>query len=278
MKKTKLLVLAGLAASVTTAIFLTGCKKAASERIVTQGSTTVLPVAQKAAEVFMQKNPEADITVRGGGSGTGIAALIDGICDIAMSSREMKEEEYAKAKEKGVTPHETIIAIDGLAVIVHPSNSVNGLSLSQIKDIYTGKISRWGEIGGSDEKIVVVSRDVASGTYEYFSEEVLKEERVRADSLLQASNMAVAGTVSRTPNAIGYVGLAYLSDSVKAIAIDGVMPSFEATVKGEYFLARPLFMYTDGSPKGIVRDFINFILSEEGQKVAVKDVGFVPVK
>ncbi|HID93006.1 MAG TPA: phosphate ABC transporter substrate-binding protein, partial [bacterium (Candidatus Stahlbacteria)] len=165
---------------------------AESKRLVIQGSTTVLPIAQKAAEVFMQKNPQADISVRGGGSGTGIAALIDGICDIANSSRPIKDKELNKAVDRKVDPTAHVVAMDGIAVIVHPLNPVNELTVSQIKDIYTGKISNWSKLGGRNQKIVVVSRDVASGTYECFSKLALKKQRVRPDALLQASNMAVA--------------------------------------------------------------------------------------
>jgi len=250
---------------------------AKSGRLVIQGSTTVLPIAQKCAEVFMQKHLEADITVRGGGSGTGIAALIDGICDIADSSRPMKKKEIIKAKEKGVNPEPHVIAMDGIAVIVHPSNPVDELTLSQLKDIYTGKISNWAELGGRNQKIVVISRDAASGTFECFNKLVLKKQRVRPDALLQASNAAVASTIKRTKGAIGYVGLGYLSSEVKALKIDGVAPSVETVLKGTYPISRPLFMYTNGKPKGLAKDFIDFVLSEEGQRI-VKEQGFVSLK
>jgi len=250
---------------------------AEKKRIVIQGSTTVLPIAQKCAEVFMQKHPQANISVRGGGSGTGIAALIDGICDIADSSRPMKDKEIKKALEKGVNPVAHVIAMDGIAVIVHPSNPVNELTLTQLKDIYTGKISNWSELGGKNQKIVVISRDVASGTFECFKKLVLKKERVRPDALLQASNAAVLSVVKRTEGAIGYVGLGYLSSEVKALKIEGVFPSEDTVLKGTYPISRPLFMYTNGKPKGLVKDFIDFVLSKEGQKI-VKEQGFVPLK
>ena len=151
---------------------------AESSRLVIQGSTTVLPIAQKCAEVFMQRHPEADISVRGGGSGTGIAALIDGICDIADSSRPMKKKEILKAKAKGINPEPHVVSMDGIAVIVHPSNPVDKLSLSQIKDIYTGQVSNWSQLGGRSQKVVVVSRDVASGTFECFNKMSLKNQKV----------------------------------------------------------------------------------------------------
>ena len=250
---------------------------AESKRLVIQGSTTVLPIAQKAAEVFMQKNPQADISVRGGGSGTGIAALIDGICDIANSSRPIKDKELNKAVDRKVDPTAHVVAMDGIAVIVHPLNPVNELTISQIKDIYTGKISNWSKLGGRNQKIVVVSRDVASGTYEAFSKLALKKQRVRPDALLQASNMAVASVVKRTEGAIGYVGLGYLSSEVKAVIVGGVEPSVETVLKGAYPISRPLFMYTNGKPKGLAKDFIEFVLSQEGQRI-VKEQGFVSLK
>ncbi len=250
---------------------------AEEKKLVIQGSTTVLPIAQKCAEVFMQKHPEANISVRGGGSGVGIAALIDGICDIADSSRPMKDKEIKKALEKGVDPVAHVIAMDGIAVIVHPSNPVNELTLTQLKDIYTGKISNWSELGGKNQKIVVISRDVASGTFECFNKLVLKKERVRPDALLQASNAAVLSVVKRTKGAIGYVGLGYLSPEVKALKIEGVTPSQDTVLKGTYPISRPLFMYTNGKPKGLAKDFIDFVLSKEGQKI-VKEQGFIPLK
>lgn len=249
---------------------------AKSNRLVIQGSTTVLPIAQKCTEMFLQKNPKVDITVRGGGSGTGIAALIDGICDIADSSRPIKDKETLKANKRGVMPQPHVVAMDGIAVIVHPSSKINGISLVQIRDIYTGKISNWSQLGGRNQKIVVISRDVASGTYECFSKIALKKQRVRPDALLQASNMAVASTVKRTRGAIGYVGLGYLGLGIKALAVESIKPSFKTVLKNTYPISRPLFMYTDGKPRGLVKNFIKFVLSREGQGI-VKEQGFIPL-
>lgn len=248
-----------------------------AEKIVVEGSTTVLPIAQKAAEVFMNNNPDADISVRGGGSGVGIASLIDGTCDIADASRAIKEAELDKAVTNGRSPKANVVAMDGICVVVHPSNRVNALSKSQIKNIFTGKISNWSQVGGSDQQIVVISRDSSSGTFEAFGELVLKGEKVRPDALLQASNQAVASTVGRTPGAIAYVGLGYLSSSIKALDVDGVVPSKETVLTGKYSVGRPLFMYTNGAPKGLVKEFIDFILSSEGQKL-VEEEGFVGLK
>jgi phosphate transport system substrate-binding protein len=248
-----------------------------AERIVVEGSTTVLPIAQKAAEVFMNSNPGADISVRGGGSGVGIASLIDGTCDIAYSSRPIKDTELDKAVANGRSPKAHVVAMDGIVVIVHPSNGVSALSLKQVKDIYTGAISNWKQLGGSDAKIVVISRDTSSGTYEAFGTLALGGAKVRPDALLQASNQAVASTVSRTPGAIGYVGLGYLTSSVKGVDIDGIKASMETVLTGKYSIGRPLFMYTNGAPKGLAKQFIDFILSQEGQKL-VEEEGFVGLK
>lgn len=241
------------------------------------GSTTVLPIAQKVAETFMDIHPKVNISVRGGGSGVGIAALIDGTCDIADASRPMKTKELKTAREKGINPVETIIAKDGIAIVVHPDNPIKELSLEQLKKIYTGKISNWRDVGGESGAIVIVSRDVASGTFEVFKKLVLKGDKNRDDALMLASNKAVATTVSQTPGSIGYIGLGYLSADVKALRIDNVLPSNKTVISGEYKLARPLFMYTNGEPKGFVKKLIDFILSPQGQNI-VSDIGFVPIK
>jgi len=247
------------------------------EQLTLTGSTTVLPIAQNAAEDFMKMNPNANISVRGGGSGVGIAALIDGTADIANASRPMKTEEIETAKEKGITPNEIVVAKDGIAVIVNPENPITGITLQQLKDIYTGKISDWRELGGEPGEIVVVSRDVASGTFEVFNEKVLEGEKVRNDALMLASNKAVATTVAQTPGAIGYVGMGYLSSEVKALPVDGVSPTKANVVSGDYSLARSLFMYTNGQPQGMAKEFIDFILSPAGQKI-VEEQGFVSIK
>ena len=245
--------------------------------LVLTGSTTVLPIAQLCAEKFMDQHPDVNISVRGGGSGVGIAALIDGTCDIAMASRPMKTKELKSARGKGINPLATVIAKDGIAIIVHPSNPLSEITLAQLKDIYTGKISNWKDVGGKPGKIVVISRDVASGTFEVFKKIVLKGAKTRADALMLASNKAVATTVEKTPGAIGYVGLGYISSKVKALAVDGVEPTKETVVSGKYKLARPLYLYTDGKPTGLAKEFIDFVLSPEGQKIVDK-IGFVPVK
>jgi len=245
--------------------------------VVIEGSTTVLPIAQAAAETFMRQNPDTDIIVRGGGSGVGIASLIDGTCDIADSSRSIKEAELDKAVVGGKNIKAHIVAMDGICLIVNSSNSINALSKKQIKDIFTGKISNWSQVTGPDLKIVAVSRDTSSGTFEAFGTLVLDGQKVRPDALMQASNQAVASIISRTPGAIGYVGLGYISNEVKVLDVDGVKPSKESVLAGKYPVGRPLFMYTNGIPGGVVRDFIDFVKSADGQKI-VDEQGFVALK
>ncbi len=242
-----------------------------------KGSTTVLPIAQACAEVYMDDNPGVNISVQGGGSGVGIASLIDGTCDIADASRSIKDKELDKAVSNGREPKAHVVAMDGIAVIVHPSNSISAMKKSEIKAIYTGGISMWSSAGGSGGKIVVISRDSASGTFETFNNLALDKAKVRPDALLEASNQAVAMTVARTPGAIGYVGLGYVSSKVKAVSVNGVMPSKETVLSGKYMLARPLFMYTDGKPTGVVKDFIDFVLSSQGQKIAEEN-GYIGLK
>ncbi|MFA5259855.1 MAG: phosphate ABC transporter substrate-binding protein [Candidatus Omnitrophota bacterium] len=248
-----------------------------AEKIVIEGSTTVLPIAQKAAEVYMNYHPDADISVRGGGSGVGIASLIDGACDIGDSSRPIKDVELDKGVTNGKSIKAHVVAMDGIAAVVNPVNDVSALTKQQLKDIYTGKISNWSQVGGDNEKIVVISRDTSSGTFEAFGTLVLEGAKVRPDALMQASNQAVASIVKRTPGAIGYVGLGFLSSSVKALELDGVVPSKEAVLTGQYAVGRPLFMYTNGDPKGLTKAFIDFVKSPEGQKL-VEEEGFVALK
>jgi phosphate transport system substrate-binding protein len=248
-----------------------------SKKIVLEGSTTVLPIAQKAAEVFMNNNPGAEITVRGGGSGVGITSLIEGTCDIADASRAMKDAELQKAASNGRNAKAHVIAMDGIAVIVNPENAVSGLTKKQVQDIYTGKISDWSELGMTAGKIVVLSRDSASGTFEAFGALALGGQKVRSDALMQASNQAIASMVAKTPGAVGYVGLGYVTDSVKAIKVEDVMPNAQTVLAGKYPYSRPLFMYTNGDPKGTAKDLIEFILSNEGQKLVAEE-GFVSLK
>lgn len=254
-----------------------GTYAVAAKNITIKGSTTVLPIAQSCAEAFMNKHADINISVQGGGSGVGIASVIDGTADIGDASRPAKDKEISKAKENGIELYENVVAMDGIAVIVHPSNPISAITKAQIKDIYTGKISNWKELGGKDAKIVIISRDSSSGTFETFNELALDKEKVRPDALLNASNQAMAQTVARTPGAVGYVGLGYLSPAVKALEVEGVEPTKENVVNGSYILARKLFMYTNGKPKGITKEFFDFVLSKDGQKLVDK-AGFVALQ
>jgi len=241
------------------------------------GSTTVLPIAQKAAEVYMDRNPGVNISIRGGGSSVGIAALLDGTVQIADASRSIKTKELKAAREKGINPVGNVVAKDGIAVVVHPSNGISEITIAQIKAIFTGEISNWKDLGGIPGPIVAISRDNSSGTYEVFNALALGGGKVREDAVTLASNNAVAQTVSQTPGAIGYVGLGYLSDAVKALKVGGVMPSNATVNSGAYKLARPLYMYTNGPAKGLAKDYLDFIWSAQGQKL-VEELGFVPLR
>ncbi|MFA5394146.1 MAG: phosphate ABC transporter substrate-binding protein [Candidatus Ratteibacteria bacterium] len=247
-----------------------------ANKLTLQGSTTVLPVAQRAAEDFMKKYSAVNVTVRGGGSGTGINALLAGTTDIADSSRPITRAEKEKLASTGGSAVEYKISLDGLVLIVNTSNPINNLTTQQAKEIFTGEITNWNEVGGRDEKIVLVSRDTSSGTYDSFKELVLKGANPAATALLQASNQAVATTVGQTPSAIGYVGLGYMSDKTKSLTMNGIQPSVETVKKGKYPLRRYLYMYTNGQAKGLAASFINFVLSAEGQKIVAEE-GFVPL-
>jgi len=241
------------------------------------GSTTVLPLAQEAAETYMDENPDADISVRGGGSGSGITELIDGALDIADASRAVLPAEKAKAASENIVLKASPVARDAVAVIVHPSNKIKNLSEKQIRGIFTGGINNWKEVGGADEKIVVVSRDSSSGTFEVFEELALNKEKVRKDALMQASNRGVAEVIASAEGAIGYVGLGYLSAKVKAVSVSGIMPSAATVSSGKYAYSRLLYMYTRGEPRGAVKEFIDFVRGKEGQKIA-GDLGFIPLR
>ncbi|MFH1057466.1 MAG: phosphate ABC transporter substrate-binding protein [Pseudomonadota bacterium] len=241
------------------------------------GSTTVLPVAQKTAEVYMRHHPEARISVAGTGSGDGIKAIIDGTAGIGNSSRTMKAKEIALAQSKGVSPVQTTVALDCIVPVVHPSNPVTNLSLEQLRDIYAGKVRNWKQVGGEDRTLVVVSRDTSSGTFEVWNEHVLGKARVRPDAQMQASNGAVAQAVAGNKFAIGYVGIGYLNPGLKPLQVGGVVASPATARDQSYPVARGLYMFTAGPPAGEAKAYLDFVLSAEGQKL-VQAEGFVPVK
>jgi len=243
------------------------------------GSTTVTPVAQAWAEKFNEKHPNVDVVVSGTGSGDGIAALINGTTDIAMASRKMKDKESDKVDG---TPKEFVVGRDGLAVVVHPDNPVDSLSMSEIKDIFTGKITNWKEVGGEDAAIIVYTRDTSSGTYGFFKEFVLDDEDYLKSGRATASNAAIAKSVAGEETAVGYCGLAFVNDSVKGVSVskDGaepVKPTLETAKAGAYPIVRDLNMYTIGEPEGLAKEFLDYGFSSEGQAI-VEEVGYLPVK
>ncbi|HUU41715.1 MAG TPA: PstS family phosphate ABC transporter substrate-binding protein [Desulfatiglandales bacterium] len=259
------------------ATFLIATNSVWAGNITINGSTTVLPIAQKVAEAYMKGNPDVRISLSGGGSGNGIKALIDGSTDIANSSRFIKDKEVVLANEKGKYPVPFAIAYDCIVPVVHPTNTVTNLNMDQLKALYKGEIKNWKDVGGPDREAVVISRDTSSGTYEVWEEKVMEKERVYPGALLQASSGAVVQAVSKNKNAIGYIGLGYMNASVKALRVDGIEGSKETTLNGTYPISRPLYMFTNGWPKGDTLNFINYVSHpQKGQKY-VAAAGFVPL-
>ena len=257
--------------------------------IENKGSDTIVNLALAWAEKYQAEHPDVRISVTGGGSGTGIAALVNGTVDIANASRQIKAEEVDEAKSNGIDPVEHIIARDAIAVIVNPENPVNELTLQQISDIYSGKFSNWMEVGGEDRPIVRLSRETNSGTHVYFLETVLRlgnskdKTLFSMDTLLLPSSEGIIAEVRQNPNAIGYDGLGYVPKDLKMIAIAKeaggafVLPSIATVNDKSYAIARDLYMYTNGEPTGIVKEYLDWILSDEAQQI-VADLGFVPAK
>ena len=254
-----------------------------AQKLKIKGSDTVLPLTQTEAEEYMKTNKSASIMVTGGGSGVGIAALLNGTTDIAQASRSLKMDEKLKLKESGKAYKEVIVAYDALAVIVNPSNKVSQLTLEQIEGIYTCKIKNWKEVGGADQKIVVYSRETSSGTYEFFKEHVLDKKNFATSALLMPATGAIVQSVSQTKGAIGYVGLAYLEKNIKALKVsyDGgktyIAPSVAAAKNKSYPISRPLYYYYLNSIEKSVSPFVKFVLSPAGQQLVLK-TGFVPLK
>ena len=249
-----------------------------AKKIVVDGSTTVGPIAKAFAEYYMGKHPDVNITVSESGSGNGAKSLINAACDVATMSRPMKSSEMKAAQDAGILPIEHIVAMDGIAVVVHPSNPLANLTVEQIRDIYTGKIKNWKELGGPDQPIVVISRDTNSGTYESFETLVMNKEKMGEKVEYVGSNGAIRQRVMSTPAAIGYVGLAF-TEGVKALTVNGIEVSAETVTSKKYPVARPLYMYTNGRPKQgpPLHDYVNLYGTPEGKRI-VEDTGFVPVK
>lgn len=248
-----------------------------------KGSETVLPLTQKAAEMYLKSNPQSRITVTGGGSGVGISALTTGTTDIAQTSRKIKFDERQKVQEGGNTLKEVIIAYDAMAVIVNPANKVSNLTREQLEGIFTGKIKNWKELGGEDLKIVPYARETSSGTYEFFKEIVLKNKNYMSGIMSMPANGAIIQSVGQTKGAIAYAGLAYLNKSVKALHVSYnggktfIEPSFANAKNKTYPIVRPLFYYYLAKSESKVKPYINFILSPAGQKI-VEEVGYVDLK
>ncbi len=240
------------------------------------------------AEQYQQLRPEVSISVTGGGSGTGIAALIGNSVDIANASRQIKPEEINQANQNGVEPFEIVVAGDAIAVIVNTQNPIEELTLQQISDIFSGKIENWSELGGEDRPIVKLSRETNSGTHVYFLESVIRLGKsddktiFSSDTLLLPSSEGIISEVRDNPNAIGYDGLGYVTDEVKVLAISKgegepyVLPNINTVKENLYPIARDLYLYTNGSPLGSILDYIEWILSEDGQAI-ILNLGFVPV-
>jgi phosphate transport system substrate-binding protein len=281
-------------------LFLTACgggsgqpasPTQASSYIQNKGSDTMVNLALAWAERYQAEHPDVSLSVTGGGSGTGIAALINGTVDIANASRAMTADEIKQAEANGIIPVEFVVSRDAIAVIVNPENPVWQLTLQQISDIYSGKINNWSELGGDDRPIVRLSRETNSGTHVYFLQTVIRlgdpnnKTLFSTDTLLLPSSEGIINEVRQNPNVIGYDGLGYvppdLMNSVIAVARDAsglyVIPSIATVNDNSYPVARDLYMYTAGEPAGAIKDYINWILSAEAQAI-VADLGFVPIK
>ena len=273
LNKTPVLRIAGIMLLLC-AVFFATAPVMAEETLSISGSTTVLPIASACAEAFMDAHPDVDVQVSGGGSGAGIKAMGEKVVSLAMASRELKDEEKTAYPELQTVA----VAKDGIAVIVNPENPVEALTLSEIKDIYTGTASGWQDVGGETAKIEIVGRDSASGTREFFFEKVLHKEDFTKFMLEKNSNGAVQQYVSQTPTAIGYVGMGF-EDGVKVVEIKGddgknSKPSVETVKSGAYPLSRELYFVTAGEPEGLAKEFLDFVLSADGQKI-IEEQGFV---
>ena len=248
----------------------------AADSVVIKGSTTVLPVAQGTLEAFMKANPDVQMSLSGGGSGEGIKALIDKTTDIATSSREIKDKEIELAKSKGINPVAHVVAFDAIIPVVHPKNKVSNLTIDQLSQIYQGNITNWKEVGGDDLKIVVISRDSSSGTFESWDHFVMKKAKVTPRAQMLASNGALVTAVSKNRYAIAYLGIGYVNKSVRPLQVKGVTASIQTAMSKEYPFSRELYMYTNGEPQGQTAKYISFVKSADGQKIVARE-GFVPL-
>jgi len=246
----------------------------AAGKVTMDGSTTVGPIAKSFAAYFT-RTTGTEVTVSESGSGNGAKSIINSTCDIANMSRAMKTNEIAAAKAKGVNPVEHVVALDGMAIVVNPSNRVKNLTKAQIRDIYSGKITNWNQVGGPTAEIVKIQRESNSGTQDTFKSLVMgKLVPISKRAETQASNGAVKSRVASTPSAIGFVGLGFVDGSVKAVSVEGVAPTVASVKDGTYPISRPLFMYTNGQPKGAVKQFVELNKTPEGMRM-ISELGFV---
>ncbi len=274
------------------AAVISGCSKSDDNSggektfITVKGSDTMVHLVSTWAEVFMKENTGLEVSVTGGGSGTGIAALLNGTTDICAASRNIKEKETTLASQKGIAAKEIVVARDGIAVIVNPANPIAELTVEQIGKIFTGATQRWDQVGGQAESIEILSRESSSGTYVFFQEKVLNKKDYAQKAKLMPATSAIVQSVASNKNAIGYVGLGYAiaaKDKIKVLAVKAdygsasVIPSEQTVKSGEYEIARPLQLYTNGDVTGVVKKFIDFCLSSQGQEI-VTQTGYVTVQ
>lgn len=279
--------LAGTA--VLLSVVIAGCSRNNVNSLQIKGSDTMVNLTQAWAEAYTRDNPQMNISVTGGGSGTGIASFISRSCDIVSSSRQMTPEEIALAKKNGVEEKEYIVALDGIAAVVNPKNPVSKLTVGQLRDIFLGKTRNWKELGGNDASIVLLSREINSGTHVFFKEHILRQgnakgpEEFASNALLLPSSQAIADEVAGNPDSIGYYGMGYISPKQKPLAVSKgpkmpyVEPSIKTVRDNSYPVSRPLYLYTKKDASEMVLKFIEFAFSQEGQEL-VKKTDFVPVK
>ena len=273
-------------------VMLVSCSRSQNKNAISamqiKGSDTIVNLVQVWAEKFSQINDGTNVGVTGGGTGTGFAALLNNTCDIAMASRQVEENEINLAKKQNITYKEFIVGLDGLAVLVNKNNPINNLTIEQIRDIFMAKIKNWKEVGGESRPIVLLSRESNSGTHMFFKEQVIRlgnknnKDEFSPKALLMPSSQAIVDEIYQNPNAIGYAGIGFISKQTKTISIsaknstDFVEPTIENVMTRKYPISRPLYLYTNGNPKGLVKDFIDYALSDEGQKIVV-ETSFVPI-
>lgn len=268
-------------------LLLCGCAPG-KRAIQIKGSDTMVNLEQAWAEEFMRVHPDHPVAITGGGSGTGVASLINKTADLAACSREMKKKEIQMAHVRKVYPYEILVAFDGIAIVVSPKNPIIHLSKQQLSDIFTDKINNWAQLGGNNKKIVALSRDRNSGTHVFFLEEIVKmgdkknKNEFARDILMMPSSQAIVEEVAANSSAIGYIGLGYMEKRLKVVSISKdsaakpVYPTIASIISKQYPISRPLYFYSNKKPKDKIKAFIDFALSKAGQKI-VGQMDFVPL-